>query len=135
MRRKGTPVPERRSLRAAWAAVAVLLGLLAMHGLSPRASTSDVHPSVPGGATAVALLHDGEAGAEPVAPSEERHHGAIAWCVAVLAALGLAALQHMVLRHWYGRRVRRDHRLGLVRDTRQHRPPALTPVQLCVLRC
>ncbi len=129
---------DHRPLRVAWVAVAVLLGVLAMHALSTHGMSGSASAATPDGPVAALAQVDVPADATHTTHAEtsgEQQHGTMELCVALLVALGLAALLHMVSRDRSGHLARRDSRSRLIRVIRAHRPPALTLTQLCILRC
>ena len=126
---------KRRPLRVACVAVAVLLGVLAMHALSTHGVSSSVYPSLePVASLAQADVPAGAAHTAHAQTPDEQHR-TTELCVALLVGLGLAALLRTAGRDRAGHLVRRARSRRLVGAIRAHRPPALTPTQLCILRC
>lgn len=129
---------EHRPLRVACVAVAVLLGVLAMHALSTHGVTSSASAATPESPVVALAQVDVPADGTHTTHGEtsgEQHHGTMELCVALLVGLGLAAFLHAVARNRSGFLVRRHRGHHLVRATRPRRPPKRTLAQLCVLRC
>jgi hypothetical protein len=133
----GSSTPRLRV--GAWAALLVVAGLLAMHGVGTHGSTAEEHASmgaVPGHHAAehlgAGMVAEAVAALAPAAPAPGAHHVRTA-CVAVLALALLLLLGILPLGSARRTPSTPAHLVRLLRRARAPDPPDL--VRLCVCRC